>query len=234
MTNFPTSSATTLIDTPLVGLEDIQRAAFYVMFESLNNALTEIEAYWTPRDAEYKERTGLNLAAVTLEPVENQNFYEGHIPSLIRGTPDDYPNCAVMATRAAPSSESSRFDQMNSWNDSVLIEIMVKAEHETWVNRRCHRTAEAVVLSITRNENLGGAVNGIMAPPSIDIGDVFAVRSPGSGGAYKGQDGDGARYVWQGASIKFQIQKDSAQPSSGSGTFSSASQIDYSQFIDQG
>jgi hypothetical protein len=146
-----------------------------------------------------------------------------------------------------PSPESDRFDQMDSWQDSVLVEIMVKAGPTTnqqggdidetveeLVNRRCHRTAEAVVLCLRRNINLGGAVNGILTAPSISIGDVFAVRSTGQGGAYPAQGGSGGRYIWQGASIEFRVQKDSVLPADGAATFAKASSVDYGQYIDQG
>jgi hypothetical protein len=232
----------TLLDTPLVGLEDIQRAAFYVFFEGMQKALDQIQAYWDYRDEIFVERTGIELAKTILEPIPDQNFHEGHKPSLIKGMPEDYPNLAVFATQATPAAESDRFDQMDSWQDSVLVEIMVKAAGdddagytaEEIVNRRCHRTAEAVVLCLRRNINLGGAVRGIMTAPSISLGDVFAVRSTSEGGGYQGQGGSGSRYIWQGASIQFRVQKDSVLPSSGGGTFADSSRVDYGQFIDQG
>lgn len=235
-------NAISLLDTPLVGLEDVQRAAFYVFFEGVNTALEQIESYWAERDQIFVERTGIDLDKTTLEEIPAQNFHEGHKPSLIRGTPEDYPNLAVFATRATVAAESDRMDQMDAWVNSLLVEIMVKAEGDTdadhraeeIVNRRCHRTAEAVVLTLRRNINLGGAVRGIMTAPTISLGDVFAVRSTSDGGGYPGQGGSGGRYLWQGASIEFRVQKDSVLPSSGGETFGSASQVDYGQHVDQG
>jgi len=236
MTNTNTMPAFGLIDTPLVGLEDIQRAAFYVFFEGLNNALTEIAEYWVDRDAAFDTRVGTKFAPVTLETVPVMNFFEGHKPSLILGGPDDYPNLAVFAVQAAPTGESSQFDTMDSWFISLRVEIMVKAliDQEEIVNRRIQRMAEATVLCIRRNPALGGAVTGIDAAPSVIISDVFAVRSPGQGGGYQAQGGDGSQFVWQGAAITFRVPKDSVSPSDGTSTFASSSQIDYSQYIDQG
>jgi hypothetical protein len=224
----------TLLDTPLVGLEDIQRAAFYVFFEGMNRALDQIQAYWAQKDQIFSGRTGIELPETTLEQIPPTNFHEGHKPSLVKGDPEDYPNLAVFATQATPSAESDRFDQMDSWFDSILVEIMVKATDEETVNRRCHRTAEAVVLCLRRNINLGGAVTGIVAAPSISLGDVFAVRSTSEGGGYQGQAGSGGRYIWQGASVQFRVQKDSVLPSGGADVFASASRVDYGQNIDQG
>lgn len=232
--NTPTAPPFTLIDTPLVGLEDVQRAAFYVFFEGLNNALVEIAAYWLTRDQEFDTRVGTSLSPISLETVPVSNFHEGHKPSLIKGTPADYPNIAVFATRADPGPENSSLDQMDQWADSLLVEIMVKALDEDTVNRRVHRMAEAAVLCIRRNKTLGGAVSDMSVMPRVNISDVSAVRSPSSAGGYKGQGGTGDRYIWQGASLNFGVLKDSVLPSSGAGTFSSASQVDYSQYIDQG
>lgn len=229
-----------LVSTPLVGLEDLQRATFYVFFEGMANSLNEIEAYWADRDVIYDERVGTTLAPTILEPIPNSNFHEGHKPSLINGSPEDYPNLAVFAMQASPAPESIKYDQIDAWMDNLLVEVMVKGQSEDETNRRIQRTVEAAVLCVRRNPTLGGATYGIATTPSIVISDLFAVRSTSQGGGgYVGQPGDsgaatGGRYVWQGAQIQFRIQKDSSPPSSGQGTLADASQIDYSQHIDQG
>src|SRR5438309_7529424 len=126
--------------------------------------------------------------------------------------------------QADPSPEDLRFDQIDSWIDQLLIEVMVKGTDETTTNRRIQRAVEAAVLCIRRNPNMGGATYGLNTRPSIVISDIFAVRSPSQGGAYQNQPDQsgsrtGARYIWQGAQIRFRIQKDSVTPASGSETF---------------
>jgi hypothetical protein len=234
-----TNTDTTLVSTPLVGLEDLQRAAFYVFFEGMNNSLDEIQARWEDRDARFNTVTGQNIPPTILEHIETKNFYEGHKPSLIRGNPDLYPNVAVFGTQATPAPESDRFDQLDSWLDSLLVEVMVRGNDEETTNRRIQRTVEAAILCLRRNPTLGGAVFGMQTAPTVIISDLFAVNSPSQGGAYPGERNStgstsGARYLWQGAQIQFRVQKDSVSPSSGPGTFADASQIDYSQYIDQG
>lgn len=227
----------TLIDTPLVGLEDLQRAAFYVFFEGMNNALIEIQAYWLTRDVEFNNVTGRGLSPTVLEAIPNANFHEGHKPSLIKADPSFYPNLAVFATQAHPLPEGDRFDHMDSWLDSLLVEVMVKGDDEETTNRRIQRTVEAAVMCLRRNPTLGGAIFGLQTAPTIIISDLFAVNSPSQGGAYAGERKTapvGQRYLWQGAQIQFRIPKDSITPSSGPGTFAGASQIDYSSQIDQG
>lgn len=230
---------TSLVATPTVGLEDLQRATFWVFFEGMTNSLAEMETYWKQRDLDFDSRVGTTLAPTTLEPIPPANFHEGHKPSLLTGSPENYPNLCVFAMQANPAPESAKYDQIDAWFDNLLVEIMVKGLTEDETNRRIQRTAEAAVLCVRRNPMLGGASYGLNTPPTIIIGDLFAVRSSSQGGAYPGQPGssgdpNGGRYVWQGAQIQFRIQKDSAPPSSGPGTFADASQIDYSQHIDQG
>lgn len=226
---------TSLLNTPLVGLEDLQRAAFYVFFESMNTALDQISGYWSSRDSQFNAVTGLAIETTTLEHIPPTNFHEGHKPSLIRGAPESYPNLAVFATQAAPS----RFDQGLDWGDSwlitLLVEVMVKGFTEDETNRRLQRTTEAAILCLRRNMELGGATDGYRDAPAVIVSDLFAMRSTSEGGGYQGEGGSGARYLWQGSQITFRIQKESVQgPSSGSDTFAGASQRDYSQFIDQG
>jgi hypothetical protein len=234
----------TLIKTSLVGLEDVQRAAFYVFFEGMNNALDEIENYWTERDVIFDQMTGKDISPSLLERITPENFHEGHKPSLINGNPDRYPNVAVFATQAGPSPQDQGLDHEDSWLDTLIVEVMVKApalnlndmsgDNEVLCNRRIQRTTEAAVLCLRRNPSLGGAMDGYTAAPQIIISDLFAMRSPSQGGAYSGEIPAGSRYVWQGSQITFRIQKESTPPSSGPGTFAEASQVDYSANIDQG
>lgn len=230
MTNSAPNTITrnTLLTTPTVGLEEIQRAAFFVFYEGFNPALVDVAAYWNPRDVLFDQHTNRKTAPTTLEPISNKNFHEGHKPSLVKGTVDDYPNLAVFATRADPSPESDQFDQMDSWSDAVLIEIMVKATDEDAVNRRIQRAAEAAVICVRQNPTLGGAVTGLEGVPNVVIGDVFAVRETPNQGGY------GQRFIWQGAAINFRIRNDSVTPGLPGSIFSQSSQVDYSQFIDQG
>jgi hypothetical protein len=225
----------TLLETSVVGLEDFQRAAFYVFFEGMNNALAVIEAYWQPRDQTFNDRTGRDIPPTTLEPFPNDNFHEGHRPSLVNGTPENYPNLTVFATQAVPSPFDQGLDVEDSWIETLLVEVMVKGSNEEETNRRIQRATEAAVMCIRRNMGLGGATDGYTAAPSVVISDLFAVRSISQGGAYPGEKGSGARYLWQGSQITFRVQKESVQqPSDGSDTFAKASTVDYSAQIDQG
>jgi hypothetical protein len=221
----------TLLKTPVVGLEDIQRAAFYVFFEHFNAVLSEVEAYWDSRDQIFDQRTGRSTYPTTLEPIAADNFHEGHKPSLILNNPDGYPNLAVFANTAAPSSEDTQLDQIDSWLDMMVVEIMVKADDEDSVNRRIQRTSEAAVICLRRNPTLGGAIDGLESSPTLAISDVAAVRTNAQGTS----SGDyGPRFLWQGSQIQWRVRKDSLAPGNLGSIFAGASQTDYSQYIDQG
>lgn len=230
--NSPTVPPTTLLTTPIVGMEVIQRSAFYVLFEGLNNALNELSAYWASFDLEFDTVTGRSTSPTLLESVPPENFHEGHKPSLVSSEPSNYPNVAVFVSRADPSGYGS--DESDSWTETVDIETMIKGDDEDTTNRRVQRMCEAVVLCIRRNPTLGMTIQGLEETPSVEITELYAVRVPSQGGAYQGQYDQGARFLWQGAGISFRVLKDSALPSSGPSTFAEASQINHSQYIDQG
>lgn len=221
-----TGISQSLIQTPVTGLEDIQRATFYMFFSKMNGMLQQISDYWTPRDLRFDEVTGRSTSPTVLESIPNANFHEGHKPSLINGAPENYPNLAVFAMRADPNEEDGPFDQIDSWSDQILVEIMVKGEDEDLVNRRIQRTTEAAVACLREYPTLGGAVLGPESSPVVTISDVFALKADPSNGGY------GERLIWQGSAIEWIIQKKSTQPQSP--IFSQSSQTDYSKYIDQG
>ena len=225
---------TTLVTAPIVGMEAVQRACFYVLFEGVNNAIDELSDYWTAFDLEFDTVTGRSLSPTVVEHVDPANFHEGHKPSLLTQNPLSYPSIAVMVANASPSEESNRFDTVDSWSDLVMIESMVKGTEEDETNRRIQRLSEAIVMSIRRNPTLGGAVFGIELTPFISISDLFRFQSPTQGGAYPGQAPNGADFLWMGSQIIFRVRKDAVYPSSGPGTFAEASQVEYSANIDQG
>ena len=41
---------TLMVDEATTGLEEIQREAYYVLLDHLNDAIGQVEAYWAPKD----------------------------------------------------------------------------------------------------------------------------------------------------------------------------------------
>lgn len=213
----------TLITTPLVGLEQIQREAFIVLFEGLNGTIAEIESAMHESDEAIATLTEQPYAETLIERIANENFYEGHIPSLIKAPVDRYPNCAVMAVRATPGAGSDQLDQLTAYRDQIFVEIMAKsAMSEVEVNRRVRRTAEAVNVCMMRNQTLNGIVHGFDSAPIVNISDVFTRKERTSYGPH---------WYWQGARLEYAVRKEAVHPSSSPGSIFRADQSQYD--IDQ-
>lgn len=219
-----------LVSTPLIGLEQIERAAFTLLVEKLNDALAEMESFMAQSDEDVATLLGRPHTATVLEPIELDNFHEGHRPSLIDAPVDAYPNISVMAVRAVPSPDDAAFDQLSSYRDVLFIEMMARAnpdEGEVVVNRRIKRMAEAVNGVLMGDQSLKGVVTGFESAPTLNISDVFTRKERTSYGQH---------WYWQGGRLEYTVRKEASTPPGGSifRADSGGSTPDYSQFIDQG
>lgn len=186
-----------------LGLEDMAVATFITLFQSLNANLAAIEAERAPRDEFLAELRGIDYEPVTLEQIEDEHFYLGHVPSLILDeTPiTNYPACAVMAYQASPESFDAQEDQLSAFRDRLYVEVMVKAspiEGEEVCDRRVWRTADAVNRTITADQTLGGSTFGIGGAATAIISEVMT--RPVS-------DSDDTDYFWQAARIEYGVTK---------------------------
>lgn len=202
---------TTLVHTPLLGLEDVQRQALYTLLNNLNEVIEEIEAAFEASDREYADRLGRPYEPTTLEQVDNENFHEGHTPSLISSPVEGYPNVAVMAYRATPSPTDAQYDHQTVYLNQLVIDAMVKSiDSEEEVNRRARRMTEAVNVCIMRNQNLNGIVQGFDGAPSIRISDVFTRKE---------RTAYGPEWFWQGSRLEYVVRKEAVHnPPSSSGS----------------
>jgi hypothetical protein len=220
-----------LIGTPLIGLEFLQRQAFRVLFENLNGVIEEIESYMALSDEEISTLTGREYVPTTIERIDAANFYEGHRPSLMDGSVERYPNVAVMAFNASANDDDD-LDQLDSYRDLLTVEAMVKSlNSEEEVNRRIQRTAEAVNITLLRDQTLGGIITGFEGVPAVEVSNVFKAKS---------SKGYGADWLWQGVRLDYVVRKEAVRPTSSTSEIFRASpevgrnSIDYSRFIDQG
>jgi hypothetical protein len=201
----------TLIDKGL-GLERIQREAFLVLFNNLNEEIGLLETAWMTLDNELSVETGRDFDAITLERVEDFNFHIGHRPSLIEAPIQRYPNVSVMAYQVRPEGVN-QIDQMSQSLDRLFIEIMVKSpqyetsteeatagqvEAERIVNARIQRMTDAVNNVIQSNRTLNGTVQEIIGIPSVIISDVF----PRAANTSYGQP-----WLWQGSRLEYEVSK---------------------------
>ena len=200
-----------LIDKGL-GLERIQREAFLVLFNNLNQEIAILESAWTTLDNELAVATGRDFDPITLERVEDFNFHMGHRPSLIEAPIQRYPNVSVMAYQVRPEGVN-QIDQMAQSLDRLFIEVMVKSpqyatsteeandgqvEAERIVNARVQRLTDAVNNVIQNKRTLNGTVQDIIGIPSVIISDVFPRASHTS---------YGQPWLWQGSRLEYEVSK---------------------------
>lgn len=197
----------TLTSSPIIGLEQIQREAFYVLFQNLNNSITQVQAAMVDSDEEFATKTGRDYVELEIEPIADSEFYEGHRPSLITSPVENYPNCSVWCASAQMSDTSEYMDHTDIFINELLVEVMVKAapdEDESIVNRRAIRTAEAAHFCLMNDQTLGGVVTAFADLPTVNLSEVF-----------KRQDstGYGQEYYWQAARLDYTILKEANKPS---------------------
>ena len=201
---------TTITTKPLIGLEAIQREAFYVLFSGFNNALIQVENFMADSDTKFYATTGRTPPPASIDPVIPDNFHEGHRPSLISAPIDAYPNCCAYVMTAVPAPENNLLDHTETYNDLLIVELMVRAnpsEGEDIVNRRCVRSLEAAHLAIMSNKTLNGIVSSIDSAPSVERSEVFTRKERTS---------YGQEWYWQAGKLEYVVTKDSQSPSSSS------------------
>jgi small nuclear ribonucleoprotein (snRNP)-like protein len=207
----------TIVENTLIGLEEVQYAAWRQLLDGLNVAKDDVATYFEPLDEEAWELQGndpLDFVPTVVEDVEPQNFYRGHVQSLVRNAPiDKFPNCCVFTTQATPGTNSQSLDQLEAYRDNLIVEVMTKSEvNEQEVNRRALRTAEAVNITLQRDTTLGGTIHGFESAPNVIIGDVF-IRKETT--AY------GPEWYWQGVRLEYAVRKEAESPSSEGSVFRS-------------
>lgn len=192
-----------------IGLELIQRAALVHLFTNLNDAVRAREEYAHESDEALAQFMGVPYEPTEIEQISNENFYEGHRPSLIKAPIDNYPNVSVWTVRAVPHPESALSDHTNIWNVLLFVEVMCKSERdEGEVNRRIIRTTEALNAVMQSDPSLGGTVTGFTTDVTPSLSDVFIRKRDTS---------YGDPWFWQGARLEYVVRKDAVLPQSSSG-----------------
>lgn len=183
----------TLLTDETTGLETLQRATLQILYNNLNSELITTEALWAPKDIAWAASMNQIYKEVTLEPIQNENFYSGHKPSLINKGPDYFPAVTVLAYNSAQGGDTA-YDQAWGLQDRIAIETLVKAGFypdddisgvgEDIVNGRIQRTTDAIIAVMAHNRTLGGLVQSISDTPTVQISEVFALSDERKGRWY--------------------------------------------------
>lgn len=189
-----------------IGNEDFQWKVFANLFSYVNDELAiEEAAAQAGIDAAYDTLTGRGFGSLSLELFNTEFIHYGHRPSMIEAPVSEYPSLAVFGFRATRAG-SQPIDQGTAINNQVAVEAIVKSDAfteddksgrgEDQVNRRIHRTAEAINAAIVKN--MGGEVDEGFGPIAIVWGEIFARRE---------EAGHGSMYFWQGVRMEYVFSK---------------------------
>jgi len=194
--------------TGRLSMELVQRQALVVLFDGLNNMISSMNSTWATEDDALMTALGRGNASWTVEPIANENFYPGTIPSLINAPIEKYPNVCVVCYTADPKYSSD--DTGENYTHVMAVEIMVKSGtfdsnapltdgifFEQEVNSRIHKTLDAAHLTLLANRNLSNTIPDLPAP-RVTVGDLFVRRE---------QQGQGSRWYWQGGSLIYDLDK---------------------------
>jgi hypothetical protein len=186
-----------LLDSSL-GLEEISQRVLKILAAEINDEIDVQMAAADSRDQELAEILQRPYHGTTvLERIEPENMHLGHRMSVVEAPMEGFPNLCVMAWKADPLAQMG-LDQVDFYNDQVYVEVLVKADDEDTVNKRAHRTAEAVHAVINRHRNLDGLVLDISDTPSVLVSDLFPRRE---------KAGSGATWWMQGARLEYAVTK---------------------------
>jgi hypothetical protein len=196
--------------TGRLSMEHVQREALMVLFAGINNMITAMNTTWQLEDNALLTALGRGASTWTVEPIANENFYPGTIPSLINAPIEKYPNLCVVCYTGTPPDSSD--DTAEFYTHVMAVEIMVKSGtfdppgspdltqglyQEQQVNSRIHKTLDAAHLTLLANKNLNNTIPSL-PPPNVTVGDIFVRREEG---------GQGGRWYWQGGSLIYNLSK---------------------------
>jgi len=185
--------------TTRIGTEAIQRQALIVLFDYLNDTIATMNSTWATEDDVFWAALNRGNEEWFVEPIADNNFYAGTIPSLINAPIDRYPNVAAVCYLANPPGSTD--DDGELYQDVLAIEVMVKSiNSEQEVNSRIQKTLDAIHLTFMNshtNRTLNNTVPSLNAPRQ-SIGDVFIRREKTS---------QGPTWYWQGGSLEYVVSK---------------------------
>lgn len=201
----------------LVGFEVVGRAARLVLIDGLNDEIDAVQVRWAAADEAF-EAAGhdVGVTAEGVDHVEDANVFQAPHKSLMSMAPiDRFPNVNVTGYSVRPGPGDSANDRARSVEVGLIVELYVIAGPvgtgvgrvgdmlfcQTLVHRRVERTAEAVVATIGRSENLLGTVLPFGDPRGGIVSSSWTKKTPG---------GAEQTYVLHGARFQYALQRLSA------------------------
>jgi hypothetical protein len=184
--------------------KQIARATLKILFDGLNDKMDEMEPAWDEEDEDFLLSVNRPMPDWSVEPIEDQNFYEGNNPGLINSPIEYYPSVAVFCHEGMPTNSSD--DTGEGYSLTMDIEMVAKSGSFTedfdinlaqQVSMRLQRMQEATMLVLLENRTLNNTVSDIPAP-RFSQGDVFVRRI---------DKGKNPKFYWQGGVMRYNIYK---------------------------
>lgn len=191
-----------------VGTERISYEVLTLMINNINTALATEDAKWLTLDQSLSTLLGINFVQCVSNQIQKPNFFLGHRPSLIEAPVENYPNLAVMADVAIPSSDIG--DHWEGFNVRLFIEGMVidgpytdltegyVRTGEDLCNKKAQRMMEAIHNIMITNRTLNGIIEEINETPRVFLSNCF-VRSEDTS--------SGSEFYWQMLRLEYNIRK---------------------------
>lgn len=155
-------------------LEEVAMALLIAIKDGLPDALDSVETEQNAKDAAWASAIGTSLPDVTLDhPVE---YLPGHHPSMLDRDLSYFPSVVVMCYDHRSAPGDNQIDQIEQMANTAYVEMAFYDADETAINRKAWRYAKALHRAVARNPNLDGAVEEIIASPSVMVSNASARR----------------------------------------------------------
>lgn len=157
-----------------VQLEEVAMALLIAIKDGLPDAIDSVQTEQNAKDAAWGTALGTTLPDVPLDhPVE---YLPGHHPSMLERELSYFPSVVVMCYdhRSAPSD--NEIDQIEQMANTAYVEMAFYDVDETVINRKAWRYAKALHRAVALNPTLTGAVEEIVASPTVMVSNASARR----------------------------------------------------------
>jgi hypothetical protein len=207
-----------LLVTEDLGLELVQRAAWFQLLQNLPALVAKQQLDWDARDVLLAAKLSEAVSPTALEIPIERDFHEGINPAILDAPMDRFPNVSVLCF-AGSADPAEQFDQFDTYALTLQVETVVRAgpfkddqsdfdamnEASKLVQRRCHRFTAAVVQAIGMDKTLGGLVLPIRRPPNVTESNIIRRKSESE----QGGRASGSAWFLQGSRLIYTVSKHS-------------------------
>lgn len=171
-----------------LGIEELVDEVEILLRNKLNDGLIQQQERWNEADEERADRRGVDYVPIELEPVSNDAFHVGYIPSLVLGEADlgldRFPYVAITPGDTSPDPEDASADHFSVHQNNMSIHAISKA---SWAEgaeiawRRSARMAEAIYAVVFGDPKMRQLLGAISNPARVRGSEPFRFNPEGQG-----------------------------------------------------